>query len=111
MTTEEQAAFLRLIDKLRVFVEKEIKKVPAPIVFKPDQLVRRVARSDGGPPVGCIGVVRCLSSLTRSNIGVEWAELSGWHDGLPHGLNGTLKSRCGWYVPSGDLELCNPDEA
>ena len=107
MTTEEQAAFLRLIDKLRVFVEKEAKR---PTVFKPGQLVRRTRWTSGGPPIGCIGVVRHIIMGAGSSIGVEWSnpKVGAWS---AHDLNHALKSTSGWYVPPADLELCNPGEA
>ena len=108
MTSDMQMAFLRLIDEIRALVKK-VESVPPPKVFRVGQLVRRTARTNGGPPIGCIGVVRCLS-YTSGSPGVEWAVLTGWN-GVPHALETKLRSNCGWYVPPTDLELCNLGEA
>src|SRR3990167_6375610 len=103
VTSDMQVALLRLIDEMRALVKKA-KSVPSPPkVFKVGQLVRRTAQTNGGPPIGCIGVVRFISSATRSP-GVEWADLTGW-DGVPYKLEPRLRSNCGWYVPPTDLEL------
>ena len=112
VTSDMQVALLRLIDEMRALVEKKAEDAPAPKVFKVGQLVRRVTRTHGGPPVGRIGIIRCMdSSSTHTSFGVEWANLEDWDDDMPHTLKKTLLSKCGWYVPPTDLELCNPGEA
>ena len=90
---------------LRSMAWELLNEAPRSRTFRVGDLVKRRARTNDGPPLGAIGVVRHLHS--DGLIGVEWADYRGGNTLLDR----IRVSGAGWYVISSDLELCNPSEA
>lgn len=108
MTPHVADSLRRIANELRELT-RETTTLPTPKSPEVGQLVRRVRRSNGGPPVGAIGVMRSLDSYGSCLFGIEWAMVRNWPNGdSPNNLTGKLRINSGWYVPADDLELCHP---